>query len=321
MSPAQRGGADAALYIGVDCGGTSLRLAAADGDGRVEAETSTPTGDAAEREDGLGEAILAAVGEMASALRARGRTIGGVGVGLPFVCYGGKVWLNRNVDALDPGGLEAALAVAAGAPAELLNDVKCAALGEAWLGAARGAKDFVFANVGTGLSSAIFSGGRLVMGAHNAAGEIGYWLTGHPEDEAALRDGLGPLEEASGGVGISCSYARAAGPRGGGDGDPGAEAVFRLARGGDERARAVVDRALARLSVGLANLATLADPELLVLGGGVSAGLRDYADELVELVGRAAPFPPRVVFSSLGGRAGLVGAVRLGIAAGAGQEV
>jgi glucokinase len=310
------------LYLGVDCGGTSLRVAAADSSGRIVAEAQAPTLDASERENGLGEAILAAVRGLASSLPGGSSALRGIGVGLPFVCHDGRIWLNRNVRALDPGALEASLSSSFGAPVALLNDVKCAALGESWLGAARGAENFIFVNVGTGLAAAVFAEGRLLMGAHGAAGEIGYWLTG-ADDAEALDAGLGPLEEAASGVGIASSYAKTPGEEGE-KRRPSAEAlsaeeVFRRAREGEPKARVVVERGLAYLLPALANLATLADPELLVLGGGVSQSLREYEGLIIDLVGRATPFPPRVAFSSLGKRAGLVGALRLGIMAASGS--
>jgi len=294
------------LYIGVDCGGTSLRIAAADSGGRIVAESSAPTQDASERENGLGEAIRAAVEALAESLPGGRSAVRGIGVGLPFVCHDGRAWLNRNVRSLDPAELEGALSSSLGAPVALLNDVKCAALGESWLGAARGVESFVFVNAGTGLSAAIFAGGRVIQGAHNAAGEIGYWLTGQ-NDATALDSGLGPLEEIAGGVGILGAYAKANGAA------DSAEEVFRRARSGEELARAIVERALSCLATALANLATLVDPELLVLGGGVSHGLREHEGRILDLLARATPFPPRVAYSALGGRAGLIGALRLAI--------
>jgi glucokinase len=294
------------LYIGVDCGGTNLRIAAADSGGRVVAEATAPTADASKRVNGLGEAIRAAVEALAASLPGGGSAVRGVGVGLPFVCHDGRAWLNRNVRSLDPAELEEALSSSLRAPVALLNDVKCAALGESWLGAARGAESFVFVNVGTGLSAAIFADGRILQGAHHAAGEIGYWLTGQ-DDAAALDAGLGPLEEIAGGIGIEGAYARASGAA------DSAEEVFRRARSGEERARAVVERALSCLAPALANLATLVDPELIVLGGGVSLGLREHGGRILDVLCKATPFPPRVAFSALGGRAGLVGSLRLAI--------
>jgi predicted NBD/HSP70 family sugar kinase len=106
---------DDPLYIGVDCGGTSLRIAAADSGGRIVAEAAAPTRDASERENGLGEAIRAAVEALAASLPGGGSAVRGIGVGLPFVCHDGRAWLNRNVRSLDPAELEGALSSSLGA--------------------------------------------------------------------------------------------------------------------------------------------------------------------------------------------------------------
>jgi glucokinase len=306
------------IFIGVDCGGTNLRAAAAGRDGRIVAQLSVPTGDAAERENGLGEAIRALVRDLRDSIT-RGsvadRRIGGVGVGLPFTCHEGRAYLCRNVSALDPAWLERSLAADFGAPARLMNDVKCAALGEAWLGAAAGAaakgEPFVFLNLGTGLSMAFYSGTEVLQGLHHAAGEIGYWVA-DSGDPSGFADGFGPLEEIVSGVGIQGSYRAATAKARGGQGETlGAEEVFRRAAGGEEIAAAVVERGIAHLLPALANVATLLDPGLIVLGGGVSKGLAPYAERIEAYLAHMTPFPPRVVFSTLEGKAGLLGAIRL----------
>lgn len=305
------------VYIGVDCGGTRLRAAAAGVDGRLRAELAVPTGDAAERENGLGEAIRALVRELRAGLASSGAgaRIGGVGVGLPFTCHEGRAYLCRNVSALDPRWLERVLAEDTMAPARLMNDVKCAALGEAWLGAAaavaaRGGS-FVFLNVGTGLSAAHYSEGRVWQGAHHAAGEIGYWVA-EAKDQGGFADGFGPLEEMASGVGFQGSYRAASAAERGGEGETiDAEELFRRAAASDRIAARILERGVAHLLPAMANIATLLDPELLVLGGGVSKGLAAYSGRMEAYLAHMVPFPPGLAFSSLGGKAGLYGAIRL----------
>ncbi|MBU0928203.1 MAG: ROK family protein [Spirochaetes bacterium] len=291
-------------YIGIDCGGTSLRGAVASASGDVLAELSEPTGDAQEREDGLGEALLSFVERLVDQREAGPGSIRGIGIGLPFVCWGGKAHLCRNVRALDPERLKGALARRYGAGVSLWNDVKCAALGESWRGAAVGADPFIYLNIGTGLSAALYAGGSVYQGAHGASGEIAYWVT-----EAArldgLADGYGPLEEAMSGVGLSGAYLNATGER------LGAREIFALADRGDRVAAGIIERGFGFLLPAIANLLTFADPELLVIGGGVAEGLAGRSDRIESYIARMTPFPPRVAWSSLDGNAGLVGAVRL----------
>lgn len=299
------------LFIGVDCGGTHLRAAATDSSGAVLAERAVPTASSRETAGGLSGAIVGLVSGLLPELAARGGRTAGVGVGLPFVCWDGRVHLHRNVDALDPAALEAELVAATGAPVRLSNDVKCAALGEAWLGAAKGADPFVYLNVGTGLSAALYAGGGVYRGAHNAAGEIAYWATGSGESPGPA-DGTGELEEAFSGVGLSGAYRAAAG----GAGAPAsAKDIFERAAAGEALAASVIERGLSRLLPAIANLLTFADPELLVVGGGVAEGLSRYAERMESYVRRVTPFPPPIRWSALGSRSGLLGAARLGMEA------
>ncbi len=296
------------LFLGVDCGGTSLRLAAADASGNIVAERVVPTGMAQDKENGLGEAIVSLVGDLLPDLGERADSVEGVGIGLPFVCWDGKAHLCRNVRALDPEWLDDRLRRCCGAPVGISNDVKCAALGESWLGAAKGADPFVYLNVGTGLSAALFAGGQVHQGSHNAAGEIAYWAI-EPGEPKHLAEGLGPLEEAMSGIGLSGAYKSVSPSKE----TLSAEEIFMKAGAGDKLATAVIERGMSYLLPAIANILTFADPELLVIGGGVSKGLARYSSRIESYITGTTPFPPRIAWSSLGGRAGLIGAIRLAI--------
>ncbi len=300
------------LYVGVDCGGTKLRAAASNIWGDIAAEIDVPTHAEGGGDGDLAAAINSLVADLLESLDAAPGRVGGIGVGLPFVCHGGKAYLNRNVGRLDPGGLESDLSRNWGAPIAILNDVKCAALGEAWAGAGRGVDPFIFVNVGTGLSAAVYAGGRVLEGAHGAAGEIGYWIV-DPAGQKGFSEKAGPLEEAMSGVGLADAYARAGGERGSGIGRASAEEVFRRALRGEPKAAEIVESAFASFLPALANIAILLDPELIIMGGGVSRSLVRYAGRIESYVSRVSPFPRRVAFSPLRGKSGLIGAMRLAV--------
>jgi glucokinase len=298
------------LFIGIDCGGTNLRIAAADGHGTILRQETVGTGDAQERENGLGQAILSLVDSFASGLDHEGSYVAGIGIGLPFVCWNGKAHLCRNVLALDPDWLETEVMGRVRAPVYITNDVKCAALGESWLGAAQNADPFVYLNVGTGLSSAFYAGGTVYQGAHRAAGEIAYWVT-DPDVQYGLEEGVGPLEEAMSGVGLSGFYQRHSptGER------VSAQDIFARADRLEQPAVDALEHGMRYLLPAIANLLTFIDPEMLVIGGGVSAGLIRFTDRIEAYVARMTPFPPRIVWSALGGLAGIIGAIRFGMLA------
>src|SRR5208282_2791766 len=101
--------------------------------------------------------------------------------------------------------LESALRI----PAAVENDVRMAAIGENWRGAAQGIGDFVFLAIGTGIAAGVFANGKLIHGAHGTAGEVGYMHVPHATEEPARPGEPGSLESAIGGDGIQRQWSSA----------------------------------------------------------------------------------------------------------------
>jgi predicted NBD/HSP70 family sugar kinase len=199
------------------------------------------------------------------------------------------------------GDARTPLQEALGVAVTLDNDVNMALRGEAWRGAAAGRRHVLAVAVGTGIGAAILADGRLLRGAHGAAGELGYWAAPSPP-----ADGFGPFESLAGVPGIVRRY---------GGGARTAAEVFARARQGEVRAREVVAATAAALGQAIGNAALLLDPELVLLGGEVLAG----ADLLVPAIARVLDAvtlhrPPLVPFA-LGPHAVVVGGVRAVFAA------
>ncbi len=204
------------------------------------------------------------------------------------------------------------------------NDATCATLGEWSAGAARGADDALVVTLGTGIGGGLVAAGRLVRGAHGFAGEIGHVVVdpGGPLCSCGKRgcweryasgSGLARLAREAALAGRIEAAVRLAG------GDPEAvrgEHVTRAAAAGDEHAKAVIEELAWWLALGLSNLVSILDPELVVLGGGLmSAGdlvLLPTRRSFLELTGaRRARCEVPVVLAALGERAGAVGAALL----------
>jgi glucokinase len=111
------------------------------------------------------------------------------------------------------------------------------------------------------------------------------------------------------GVGIAGAYRRASPSAD----NLSAEEIFGRAERGETLASAIVEKGMDYLLPAIANLLTFADPELLVIGGGVAGSLVRHAARIEAYVARMTPFPPRIAWSQLKGRAGLVGAIRLAV--------
>ena len=252
------------MRLGIDLGGTKTAAIVLDDRGRTvwEQRKPTPRNDY----DATIELIagLVAEGERAAASRCS------VGIGMPgaispatgLVKNANSTWLNGRALRQD---IERRL----GREVRLANDANCLAVSEATDGAAVGAEVVFGVILGTGTGGGIVVRGQLVTGANAIAGEWGHNALPWPEDDE--RPGRecycgrrGCLETFLSGPALSASYADLAGRTESG------EAVVALAASGDGSARAVLDRWTARLARALASVINVLDPDVIVVGGGLS---------------------------------------------------
>lgn len=176
-------------------------------------------------------------------------------------------------------------------------------LGESWMGVARGLESVVFVAIGTGIGAGILAEGSVVRGAHGIAGAAG-WMT----LEEAWRPeyaGCGQWEYESAGPAIAREF-----------GAPSAEQVAEAARRGDERAKRALRRAASFAGRGVANLISVLNPEMVVLGGGLVQGAGDFMlgtirEEALRWAQPVSACKCRIEMTQLGEDAGLLGAARL----------
>ncbi|SDH61658.1 glucokinase [Leifsonia sp. 98AMF] len=294
--------ADAA-YIGVDVGGTTIKAIAADSGGHLITSTRSATF----RVDGSAlKTLSATIDDLHSRLTASGRTVAAVGVCTPGIVdpVEGEVRFAANLD-WDRLPLVAILRRRHGIPVFLEHDARTAALAEIAVRGISAATSIAFIPLGTGIAAAMYDRGTLITGRTGASGEIGHTIV-YPAGELCTCGQHGCVEAYAGTASIRRRY---------------------VARGGEtisvktlvERieveplAAAIWGEAVDALSRGLHTTIALTDPELVVLGGGLSlAGSRlldPVRTKLAELfTWRVAP---TVVTSRLGRDAGVVGATFL----------
>ncbi len=284
------------LYITADIGGTSVKLGVADEKGAILARMAVPN---PVREQGV-DAILEAVSAKIRVFR-ESYAISGLAVSTAGVVDKNGVVLcaGTNFPGYSGTPLAEKLGALCGLPCTAANDAACAALGEAWLGAGKDASPFVCVTLGAGIGSAILIDGSLLSGASNFAGEIGClpFEGGILEDFASARALVRSVAKAKN---LSES------------GLDGAK-VLDMARAGDPAAQSGVQRQMRALAAGLAAVFLIVDPAVVVIGGGLSAGadvLAPVLEQELSLLRDAAPLPrPRILFSSLGNDAGMLGAL------------
>lgn len=284
--------------IGIDIGGTHVKGVVCTPAGVLLARDSEPTGD-----DGT-PAWRDSVGRLVRRLSTAHGTER-VGIAAPGLA-------TRAGDAIGymPGrltGLEGCVwsdVLAWPRPIPVLNDAHAALLGEVWCGAAKGTRDAVLVTLGTGVGGAVWADGRLLKGALGRAGHLGH-VTVDASGAPDIVNTPGSLEDALG----ECSLAR----RTGGRFTTTAELLV-AATSGDAGAAAVWRASVRALAAALAGFINVLDPEVIVLGGGVSAAgpalLEPLAEDLARFEWRPGGHAVPVVSARLGNDAGALGAAR-----------
>lgn len=303
--------------FGVDLGGTTVKIGLFQTDGRIVDKWEIPT-----RVENKGEAILPDIAEaLKKKMEEKGlenSQVSGVGIGIPApvdeegivqntanLGWGYKE-VKREMEALT------GMNVAAG------NDANVAALGEMWLGAGMGQKNMIMVTLGTGVGGGIIVNGQALAGAHGAGGEIGHICVNPKETECCGCGKKGCLEQYASATGIT----RLAKKRLAADDknsalrgkEVNAKEVFDALKAGDEVAEEIVEEFGIYLGHAMANLAVVADPSVIVIGGGVSkAGeiLLGYIEKYFKEKAFFANKDIKFVLAKLGNDAGICGAAKL----------
>lgn len=308
------------FVFAVDLGGTHLRIGLVDDAGKIHNQVKLHT-----PKDDSPEALLNALAGVAGDWRGADRgPIVAAAVMVPGAVNADQsiVLQAPNLPSLLNFPFRQALQDRLGWPVVLENDANAAAIGEMWRGAARGCRDVVSVTLGTGVGGGVVLDGKLWRGAHGSAGEIGHTTV----------DPFGGLKCKCGNTGCLELFASATAiarmARESLDQFPQsalrgvnltAEKVYEAGRDGDELALAVFKRAGTYLGVGLANIMSLIDPEIIVISGGVVNGWDLFQAEMYREVSerafRATAQQVRIARAECGDNAGLLGAARLGFEA------
>ena len=267
------------VRIGIDLGGTKIEIVALDDDGveRERRRVDTPRDDY--------RAILRCIRDLVVATEHTLGVRASVGVGTPGALSPATGRLrNSNTACLNDKPLDRDLAQALGRPVRIANDANCFTLSEATDGAGRGAHVVFGAILGTGTGGGVVAHGRVLAGRHAIGGEWGHNALPWPTDDerpgpACYCGKAGCIETFLSGPGLARDHALHAG------GTLDAAAIAERARAGDAQAIATLARHGERLARSLASVINILDPDVIVLGGGVSRMPHLY-DELPALVSR-----------------------------------
>ena len=313
------------LVCAVDLGGTNLRAANIDSRGRLHERVKSQTPDSDKAED-IVNAIVAAVESCEIEAAKRVARIEAVSVAVPGSVHAqNRAIVNApNVPAIVDFGLAEALETKLQRPVLIENDANAAALGEMWQGAARGSHTIVCLTLGTGVGSGIILNGELWRGVDGTAGEIGHTSVDPFGGVKCECGNTGCLEVCASATAIvrmtkdALSNHPASRLSSVAGADLTARDVADAAGLGDELALEIFRRVGIYLGIAAANIVNTLNPEMIVIGGGVSAAFDLFAQTArEEMARRAFPVPAhrcRIVRGECGDDAGLLGAARLALA-------
>jgi glucokinase len=308
------------IYIGVDLGGTAIKVGICSAEGKLLQTYEGPT-EVAKGTDAVLANIEKYVRQVVEDSPYSWDQLAGVGAGVAGFTdlKEGVIILAPNVGFRDVP-VRAILQERLGKPIKIDNDANVAALGEAWGGAGQGVDDCVCYTLGTGVGGGIIIRGKIYQGFSGLAGELGHMAV--VPDLEAIQCGcgkMGCLETVSSATGI-IRMAKDAVERGDRTSltqveNIMAKDVFDAAKNGDEVAQRIVSRAAFYLGKSMAAVAAVLNPQRFIIGGGVSKAGDILFDEIRSVFARFAPEPLQrgveIVPATLGNDAGIVGAAGL----------
>ena len=292
--------------IGIDLGGTKIDAIVLSTDGRVLFEKRVPTPKSY-------DAILDAIATLVREAEEQASPQATIGIGAPgSAAPGTGLWRNANILACNGKSMPDDIVRLLGRPIRLENDANCFALSEAYDGAGAGHSVVACFTIGTALGGGLVIDGKLRHGPNNEAAEFGH--TPMPRPNASEWPLLpcfcgkaGCVEQYVSGTGLQRDYRKATGE------DLKGPDIVAKARAGDEPARAAIDRLADRLARLTAAIVNVIDPDIFVIGGGLS-GLIELVEDLGPRAGRysfSGAAEIKVARARHGEKSGVRGAARL----------
>ena len=303
--------------FGVDVGGTTVKMGYFDIEGNLIEKWEIPT-----RTEDKGVNIIPDIaGSILVKLAQKDidkKEVAGVGIGVPGpVKEDGTVLVAVNLG-WDKRNTNEQLVDLLGIPVKTANDANVAALGEMWRGGGQGYEDVVAVTLGTGVGGGVIIGGKVIAGSNGAGGEIGHIHLEDNESEECGCKGHGCLEQYASATGVvrlaKKKLADSSKPSVLRDDEVTAKAVWDAVKADDELAKEVANIYGEYLGKGLAAVAAVVNPQVFVIGGGVSKAGRvviDYMEPYFDKYAFPGTKNAKFVLAKLGNDAGIYGAAKL----------
>ncbi|MDJ0676513.1 MAG: ROK family protein [Calothrix sp. MO_167.B42] len=288
------------MVIGIDLGGTGIKLGCFAADGTCIKSLTVPTPQPA-----IPKAVLAVMLDAIAQLDPDNQAIAiGIGTPGPADAEGRIAKIAINLPQWQDVPLADWLEAATGKPTVVANDANCAGLGEAWLGAGRHWQNFILLTLGTGVGGAIIQDGELFTGIGGAAGELGL-ITLYPDGPMCNSGNQGSLEQYVSAIAIRRSTGKEPWELGA------------LAQRGDAEALLFWQEYGRYLGIGLTSLIYVLTPQAIVIGGGVSGSAEFFLPtaraEIHQRVMATSRSGLQIIPAELGNAAGMLGAAKLAL--------
>lgn len=290
-----------ASYIGMDFGGAKLLVGEVNADGQILGKKKYTTGYV--NQEAAVDIMKSSLGDY---LRTEGAGCRPEAIGIGVI---GRVdtrsgeWLQIDPQRLQPVQLGPLMRATFGLPSYVANDVKSATLAEQCWGHGRNSRNFIYINIGTGIAAGFVIDGRLMLGSHFNAGEVGHTQVGVHTGVRCCCGRTDCVEAIAAGIGFD-SCARLLAPRypdtllrlpEASDARVDVRDIYALARRGDELCRLLVDNAAQAIANLIMNLVRVSDPDTVVLGGGIVSSPEMYDN----IVSRLHPSTIRFVTNGI----------------------
>ena len=308
-----------ANYVfGIDVGGTSVKCGLFQTDGTLlekwEIPTRTENGGSEILPD-IAKSVKAKMGEKGIAAD----DVAGVGIDVPGpVNDKGELSIAVNLNWGYKNIVKELSDELGGMAVKAANDANAAALGEMWAGGGKGSKNLVMVTLGTGVGGGIIINGKIVTGSNGAGGEIGHIHVTDSVDKPCNCGNTGCLEQVASATGVvylaNKKLASCDTPSVLRDGEVSAKSVFDAVKAGDAVAQEIAEEFGRYLGLACANIAGVVDPQVFVIGGGVSkAGkiLFDYIEKYYKKYAFPSCKDTQIVLATLGNDAGICGAAKM----------
>ncbi|WIF94206.1 ROK family protein [Caminicella sporogenes] len=312
------------MYIGVDLGGTNIAIGIVSRDGSLKYDKSIPT-KRERKPDEIIRDIINVINEIIKEYGVERETIKAIGIGIPGIAdKKGNVIQCVNLNWTDIP-LKTPMEKELGIPVFIDNDATLAGLAEYEIGVMKGKESGVFITLGTGVGGGIIINGKIHTGFNNVGSEIGHMIVG--ENYYDCNCGRNGCLETFASATALINYTRKLIEEGNSEtiinekinGDLNklnGKIIINAAKEGDKLANKAVDRLVKYLAIGIMNITSVIDPEVFVIGGGLSRAGDFLLDKIRNEVSKNKYFKAlpvgKVVLAKLGSEAGIIGAAMLG---------